>query len=340
MFAALVRNRAPVLLVTFCIFIFGILTYSALPREANPDVKIPVVMVTTPYIGVAPEDVEALITVPLENELSGLKDLKKMSSTSAEGASMIALEFEPEVVIEDVLQRVRDRTSRVTEIPEDAEDTDIREISFSDFPILIVTVGGPIDEVELKRLGEKFEDEVDRIPGVLEANLSGGRTRQIRVQVDPHRLEHYSLSLDDVIGAIANENVNIPGGDIRANDANFLVRVPGEFEEPVELESVAIKRVGDRPVFVRDVATVRDAFEDAASYSRMNGQPSVSIAVSKRAGCEHPRGRNRGQKDRRRATEDMARRGSFRGDGRSVPLRLGHGQRAREQHHHGPCCWS
>jgi len=284
--AALVRNRAAVLLVVLCIFLFGLMTYVSLPRESFPDIDVPVIMVTTPYVGVAPEDVETLITVPLENELSGLKDVKKMTSTSAEGASIIALEFEPEVVIEDALQRVRDRVSRVRpDLPEDAEDTDIREVSFSDFPIMIVTIAGGVDEERLKELGEKLEDDVSRVPGVLEAELSGGRTREIQVRVDPTRLQHYSLSLNDVVGAIREANVNIPGGDVGAGDANFLVRVPGEFEDPSEIEGVPIKRVGDMPVFVRDVATVVDGFADRESYARMNGEPAVSIAVTKRSGA-------------------------------------------------------
>jgi len=286
MIATLVKHRAAVLLMVICITVFGLATYRSLPREASPDVEIPVVLVTTPYIGVSPKDIETLITIPIENELAGMKDLKKMSSTSAEGASIMMLEFEPEVVIEDVLQRVRDRVSRVkSDLPPDAEDPDIREVSFSDFPILIVTIAGPIDEEALKKLGEDLEDDVSQINGVLEAELSGGRTREIRVQVDPHRLQHYGLSLDDVIGSVAQENVNIPGGNVKAGSSNYLLRVPGEFSDPKEIEGVAIKRVGDRPVFVRDVATVVDGFEDRSSYSRMNGQPAVSLAVSKRAGA-------------------------------------------------------
>ncbi|MEZ4438665.1 MAG: efflux RND transporter permease subunit [Polyangiaceae bacterium] len=285
MIETLVKHRAAVALMVICITVFGLVTYRALPREASPDVKIPVVLVSTPYIGVSPKDIETLITIPIENELSGMKDLKKMSSTSAEGASIVMLEFEPEVVIEDVLQRVRDRVSRVkSDLPPDAEEPDIREISFSDFPILIVTIAGPIDEEQLKKLGEDLEEDVKQVRGVLDAKLSGGRTREIRVQVDPKRLEHYSLSLDDVIGAVAQENVNIPGGNVTSGSANFLLRVPGEFKQAAEIEGVAIKRVGDRPVFVRDVAKVVDGFEDRSTYSRMNGQPAVSLAVSKRTG--------------------------------------------------------
>ena len=286
MIAYLVRHRAPVILVVICIFLFGLWTYIDLPRESFPDVDIPVVMVTTPYVGVAPEDIESLITIPIENELTGVKDLKKMSSTSAEGVSIIALEFEPDAAIEEAIQGVRDRVSRARpELPEDAEETNVQEVSISDFPIMIIALSGDLDEEQLKRLGEDLEDDLNRVDGVLEAKLAGGRTRQIRVQVDPIRLAHYSLSMDNVIDAISNENVNIPGGDVGAGDANFLVRVPGEFTDAHELEDVAVKRVGDRPVFVRDVATVVDGFADRESYSRVNGESAVTISVSKRTGA-------------------------------------------------------
>lgn len=286
MFSWLVKHPAPVALMVLCVSVFGLITYGDLPRESSPDVKVPVVMVTTPYIGVAPRDIETLLTIPLENELSGIKDLKKMSSTSAEGVSLITLEFVPEVQIEDVLQRVRDRVSRVKpDLPADAEDPEVQEISFSDVPILIITIGGPVDETELKRLGENLEEDVKKIPGVLDATLTGGREREIRVQVNPTRLAHYGLSLGDVIGAISAENVNIPGGDVVTGTSNYLLRVPGEFSNPAEIDGVAIKRIGERPVFVRDVATVVDGFADRASYSRINGTASVSLAVTKRTGA-------------------------------------------------------
>ncbi len=285
MIAWFVGNRALVYVLVACSVLFGLITYFALPREAQPDVKIPVVLVSTPYPGVSPADVESLVTTPLEAELTGMKGLKKLSSTSAEGASVITLEFEPEIVIEDALQRTRDRVSRGrADLPEDVEESDIREISFSDFPVLIITVAGPIDEQQLKRLGEKLEDDVTKIPGVLEARLTGGRKRQINVLVDGVRLAHYGLSLTDVQNAIAQENVNIPGGEVSTGAASFLIRVPGDFKVARDIEEVAIKRVGDRPVFVRDVGRVVDGYEDRASYARMNGEPAISLSVTKRVG--------------------------------------------------------
>ena len=286
MIETFVRRASTVLLVTFCVLVFGTSTYLDLPREASPEVEIPFVMVTTPYPGVAPEDIESLLTNPLENELSGVADLKKIMSTSAEGVSLITLEFEPEANIDEALQRVRDRVSTAeSKLPPEAEDTAVNEVSFSDIPVMIVTVAGGVDEVELKKIGEDLEQAVKRVKGVLDAKLSGGRTREIRVQIDPLRLDHYGLKLGDVISSIQSENVNIPGGDVAVGDANFLLRVPGEFVDPAEIEEVAIKRKGDRPVFVRDVGKVVDGFADRSTYARMNGEPAVSLAITKRTGA-------------------------------------------------------
>lgn len=286
MIDTLVRKRRLFInFLVFCVVLLGTKIYGELPREANPDVSIPVVTVMTPYIGVSPQDIESLVTIPLENELAGVKDLKHLTSTSYEGLSAVILEFEPEVVIQDALQRVRDRVGRVSTLPDDAEDTIVSEISFSDLPILIVTLGGPVDEVVLKRLGESLEEDIQSVAGVLDANLSGGREREIRVEIDPRRLSYYGLSMNDVSQAIATENVNIPGGDVDAGDATFLLRIPGEAATPSDLENIAIKRVGDRPVFVRDVARVVDGFAPRATYARMNGETSVSIAVSKSTGA-------------------------------------------------------
>ena len=282
----LVRHAPTVWLLVLSIIAFGSIAYISLPREASPDVKIPVVLVTTPYIGVSPADVESLVTIPIENELAGIKDVKKMSSTSAEGVSVISLEFEPDVVIEDALQRVRDRTNRARpKLPEDVEDPAIQEISFSDVPIMLVTMAGGDDQEELKALAEALEEEVTRIPGVLDTRVSGGLTREVRVQLDPRRLSMYGLSFGDVSGAIGNENVNIPGGDVGAGNSTFLVRVPGEFTDARDLEGVAVKRVGDRPVFIRDLGRVVDGYKEADTYARMNGQPAVTLSVTKRAGA-------------------------------------------------------
>ncbi|MEN0066650.1 MAG: efflux RND transporter permease subunit [Myxococcota bacterium] len=282
----LVTHPTTIAIAAFCIFIFGLNSYVSLPRESSPDITIPVVIITTPYVGVSPEDVESLISIPMENELSSLKNVKEMRSTSAEGISIVVIEFEPDTVIEDALQRVRDRVGRVRpDLPADAEDPAIREISFSDVPVVLITMAGSVGEDALKEYAEKLQDDLTRISGVLEVDLTGGTERQITVEVVPERLSYYGFSLDDVTGAINNENVNIPGGNVEVGRGNFLLRVPGEFDVPQEIEQVAVKRVGDRPVFVRDLARVVDGYEPRETYSRLRGEASVTLAIKKRAGA-------------------------------------------------------
>jgi len=281
----LVDHVTTVSIAVASVFLFGLLSYVTLPRESSPDITIPVVIVTTPYVGVSPEDIETLISVPMENELASVRNVKVMRSASAEGVSIVSLEFEPDAVIEDALQRVRDRVSRVRPtLPADAEESTVREISFSDIPVVLITLAGDVSEDALKGLAETLQDDLGRIDGVLDVDLTGGTERQVSVQVLPGRLQHYGLSLNDVVGAIGDENVNIPGGNIEVGRGNFLLRVPGEFADPVEIERVAIKRVGDQPVFVRDVARVIDGYRDRETYSRRGGHPSVTLAVKKRSG--------------------------------------------------------
>ncbi len=281
-----VEHGTTSILGALAVFLFGWWSYVSLPREAAPDIEIPFIIVSTPYIGVSPADVEALVTNPMEAELASLTGMKRLSSSSAEGVSVVAIEFEPEVDISEALQKVRDRVNRARpKIPEDSEEPTVTEVSFSDIPALLVTLSGIDDEELLKRVGEQLEEELTRLPGVLDAVVTGGREREIRVEVDPFRLAHYSLSMGDVVSAVAAENVNIPGGDVTVGSASVLLRTPGEFTEPVELEGVAIKRVGDRPVLISDVARVTDGFEDRKTYSRVNGRPSVTVAVKKSTGA-------------------------------------------------------
>jgi len=282
----LVDHSTTVFIAAMAVFVFGVLAWVTLPRESSPDITIPVVIVSTPYVGVSPADVENLVSVPIENELASLRGIEKLTSTSAEGISIVAVEFEPESNIEDALQRVRDRVSRARpKLPTDVEDSSVREISFSDIPVVLINIAGPVDEEHLKKLAEDLEEDLTRVDGVLDVKLTGGKEREVQVHVIPERLAHYGLSLRDVVGAIGDENVNIPGGNVDLGRGNVLLRVPGEFDDPREIEGVAIKRVGDAPVFVRDVARVVDGFAERETYSRMAGQSSVTLAVTKRAGA-------------------------------------------------------
>lgn len=281
-----VQHATTVLLTVLAIAIFGTVSYISLPRESSPDIKIPLVLVTTPYPGASPSDIEGLVSNPLENELAGLKNIKKLESTSSEGVSIVSIEFETDVIIEDALQRTRDRVNRArANLPNDVDPSSVREISFSDMPVMLVTIAGNADQEVLKQLAEDLEDSVKRIPGVLSTSISGGLEREYQVLVDPGRLNHYGLGFNDILGALQNENVNIPGGSVSRNTDDLMLRVPRTFTNAQDIEGVAVKRVGDQPVFIRDLGRVTDGYASRNSYARMNGTPAVTLSITKRAGA-------------------------------------------------------
>lgn len=280
-----IRNATSVFIIIFIVFIVGIQSYLSLPREGAPDIQIPIVIVSTPYFGVAAKDIETLVTVPIEKKLKELSDVKELSSTSAESASIITIEFEPDVNIDNALQKVRDKVDLAkVDLPSDAEESAIIEINFSDFPIMQLNIAGDVGLTALKKIGEDIEDQIEQIQGVLEVNVIGGLAREIKVIVDAERLDYYKLSFNSVINALQAQNVNVPGGSIEVGDLKYLVRVPGEFESMTEIENIVLKAPQGNAVYLKDVARVEDGFEDRTTYARLDGKESITLSIQKRSG--------------------------------------------------------
>ncbi|MHC4914473.1 MAG: efflux RND transporter permease subunit, partial [Planctomycetota bacterium] len=283
-----VRNRATVAVLTVFILVAGLYSYLfALPREAAPDVPMPLVMVTTAYEGVAPEDVETSVTMKIEKELAGLKGLKRLSSSSAEGISMITAEFNPDVVIEDALQYVRDRVDIAKpDLPPDAEEPSIREINIAEFPFMLVSISGDVSPVRLKAIADQLEDRIESVPGVLGVDVMGALEREIRLEVDPDRLSAYNLTVGELLSLVPAENVNISAGALETKGVKFNVRVPAEFVDPGEIDHLLLAVRGGLPVYLTDVAEIVDTFKDRNSFSRLDGEPSITLAVRKRIGAD------------------------------------------------------
>ncbi|HEX6202538.1 MAG TPA: efflux RND transporter permease subunit, partial [Thermoanaerobaculia bacterium] len=280
------RHRATVFFLTVFLVIAGLSAYATLPRESSPDISIPMVIVYTLWPGASPVDVEGQVTRIVERELKGIDGLKELTSVSQESASVVTVELVSGTDIDDALQKVRERVDRARpDLPDDAEEPILQEINFSDFPILQVNLAGDVGPAVLKQIAEDLQDRIESVPGVLRANLVGGVEREVKVEVDPRRLELYGLSLDDVIDAVGDENVSIPGGDLRLGGLAYAVRVPGEVGDPLDVADFVIRAEGGSPVFVRDVATVSFGIEDPTSYARIDGRDSVALAVQKRLGA-------------------------------------------------------
>ncbi len=281
-----IDNRTSVFILVAIIIIIGISSYSSLPREASPDVQIPLVIVSTPYFGVSPEDIESLITQPLEKEINTISEVKELRSASYEGYSLIQAEFQSGFDIDEALQKIRDKVEKAEpDLPSDVEKPEIIEINFSEFPIMTYNISGPFGLVKLKEIADDLKDEIEKIDGVLEVKISGGLEREVKVDVDINKLIHYDLRFDDIIDAIRNENQTIPGGSIDLKNKSFLVRVPGEFDRPYIVQDLIAKMKDGKPVYIRDVAGVSYDFKDRTTYARVNGVDAVTMNISKRVGA-------------------------------------------------------
>jgi multidrug efflux pump subunit AcrB len=281
-----IRRRLTVYVLIAIIVIAGMGSYLSLPRESFPEVKIPLIVVYTIYIGVSPEDVETLITRPIETEIKAISGIKEIRSNSSEGVSVIEVEFNPEVDLDTAIQKVREKVDLAKpELPEEAEDPRIQDIDFSQFPILIVSLAGEVGLVQLKEIADDLKDDLEAIQGVNRVQIIGGREREVHVYADPRRLSFYELSLMDLVLAVTQEHLTVPGGEIDIGSLKYLVRLPAEVDQPREIEDFVVEVRDGEPIYVRDVARVVYGFEDEATRARLNRKPSVTLTIEKRTGA-------------------------------------------------------
>lgn len=280
-----VDRRISIYVMVLILVIMGLYAYIVLPRESNPEVIVPFIVVSTQYQGVSPEDMEALVTVPIERKLAGVKGVKEIKSQSVEGSSTVSIEFVSDMDIDDALRRVKDKVDQTKQdLPDDADEPVVSEINLSELPILIVSITGNIDLSVLNELADDLEDRFEAVKGVLDVQKIGGVEREIQIEVDPARVAEYGISAADLIQVTLLENVNTPGGAMDLGEAKFLMRTPGEFRTPEELTGLVVKQGPAGTVYLRDVAEVKDGFKEVTTISRVNGQPSITLTVSKRTG--------------------------------------------------------
>ena len=283
---SLAVDHATSVLVLFAfITIAGLLSYRSIPKESFPETEIPIIAVNTVYPGVSPSDMESLVTRKIEEELNTISDVKELTSTSVEGYSNVIVEFESSTDMNEALQQVREKVDLARpELPSEVEEPFIAEFSMADAPVMQVNLSGGYGLVRLKELGEELQERIESIPAVLRVGLRGGLEREVKVDVDLSRLQYYNVSFDDVISAIRQENVNIPGGSIDVNGVKYLVRVDGEFDDPSIIRDLVVTTENGRPIYVSDLASVEFGFAERASYARLGDQPVVTLDVVKRSG--------------------------------------------------------
>ncbi|MEM1301300.1 MAG: efflux RND transporter permease subunit, partial [Pseudomonadota bacterium] len=265
--------------------VVGGFAYVALPKEGEPDIDIPAVVVSMPFQGISAEDSEKLLIKPMEAELASLDGLETMSSTAVDGYANVVLEFEFGWDKSQTLADVRDAMQKAeANFPSGGDAYTIAEINFSEFPILIVSLSGAVPERTLLRVAKDLQDRIESMDAVLEASLAGHRDEMLEVIIDPLKLEAYNVTAGELINVVVNNNQLIPAGAVDTESSSFAVKIPSSFDEATDVFSLPVKTNGDRVITLGDIADIRLTFQDREGTARFDTENTVALQVVKRKG--------------------------------------------------------
>ncbi|MBE9466915.1 MAG: efflux RND transporter permease subunit [Bacteroidetes bacterium] len=280
------NNKNTVFLFTFIIAIFGIISYSTLPKELFPEVNFPTVFVQTIYPGNSPSDIEDLITRPIEKQIKSVKGVKHIKSTSVQDFSIIVVEFNYGNDIKDVLNDVKDAVDKSKQdLPDDLilEPT-VSDIDFSEFPVININLSGDYNADELKEYAENLQDKIETIDEISKVNITGLDDREIQININPNKLDALEISFRDIENAIVYENMTISGGDLKLGDTRRSVRIVGQYSDLDQIKNTIIKHQDGHIVYLKDVAEVVDGYAESKNFARLNGKNVVSLQVIKKSG--------------------------------------------------------
>ena len=274
-------------MVIMSFMVLGIVSMTRLGIDLFPEVNFPFVNVTVVYPGAGPEEVETLVTRPIEDAVSGINGVKRVISTSTEGVSRVGIELRLEVDPQAATAEVREKIAAIRgTLPQDIEDPTVQRFDVAALPIMTFAVGSsqPSD-VTRRQVEDDLKPLLEQIDGVAAVQVNGGEVREIQINLDPRRLEALSLPLSQVAAKLAAENLDVPGGQVKGNGRSVSLRTKGEFEAIDEIENVILRSDAGSTVRLRDVGTVVDGYEEKSSTTRLNGADAVSFSVQKQSGA-------------------------------------------------------
>ncbi len=268
------------------IILLGTISLLRLPVDLMPDVTFPSITVRVGYAGVGPLEMEELVTRPIEQAMSAVAGLERLESTSQEGSSRVTLNFAWGTDLNEAADDVRNRLDRVRgRLPEEADAPVMFKFDANAQPIMGVGVEGDFDRVALREMAEHdLSPRLERVPGVASVSVEGGLRRQIHVELSKEKVRALDLPVDRIINLLRTENQNVPVGEIDEGDTTYLVRSQGQFENLDEIRDMVVMTRQGVPVYLRDIAEVKDSTEDLRAFTRINGKPGVRLRVTKQSG--------------------------------------------------------
>ncbi|MBA3681034.1 MAG: efflux RND transporter permease subunit [Bacteroidetes bacterium] len=281
-----IDNKMTVYLITIFICIMGIMSYNSLPKENFPDITVPTIYVSTINWGNSPTNIENTITKPIEKRLKGISGIKKFNSTSLQDVSVIIVEFRTDVRVDIAKQKVKDAVDEArADMPATlTKEPMIKEIAFSEIPIMYINLAGNYDLKQMKEYAEDLQDEIEGLKQINEVKIVGALDREIQVNVDAYKMQAAQITFQDISGAIARENLSITGGNLPLEGMKPTLSIKGEFKDPKEIENIIITSAVGAKLFLKDIAEVKDGFKEKESYSSSKGKNVITLNIIKRSG--------------------------------------------------------
>lgn len=281
-----INNRTSIYILTVIITLTGLSTYNNLPKENFPDIVVPQIFVSTIYPGTSPTDMENLVVKPLEKQMKGINGVKKVTSTSQQDFSNIIVEFGTNVDVAVAKQRVKDAVDKArNDLPADLpNDPNVQEINFSDIPIMFINIAGDYPLDRLKSYADDLKDQIEGMKEISRVDIIGALDREIQVNVDMYKAQVAQVSMRDIENAIRYENLTISGGTVPMDGMRRSISVKGEFKSVEDIRNIVVLSTEGAPLYLRDIAEVKDAFKEQESFARLDGKNVITLNIVKRAG--------------------------------------------------------
>jgi multidrug efflux pump len=282
-----IDNKTSIYVLAFLISILGLMNYYFIPKEQFPQVVIPYIIVNTPYPGTSPEDIENLITRPIEKQLKSIADVKKMTSNSVPDFSSIVVEFDPKIAITDAKQRVRDAVDKSkTDLPNDLPDQpQILDIDLSEFPVMYINISGNYSLDKLKKYADIAQDKIEGVKEITRVDIVGALEREIQIEADIFKMQAAKVTFGNIEQAVASENLTISGGTINTNGTKNTVRLKGQFQKVEELKDIVVHSSSGAFVKLSDIAEIKDDFKEQESFAHLDGKNVITLNVIKKSGA-------------------------------------------------------
>lgn len=281
-----INNRTSIFVLTIIITLTGIMSYNNLPKEKFPDIVIPTIYVSTINAGTSPQDIENLITKPIEKEIKAISGVKKLTSNSIQDFSNVIVEFDTDVPVPEAKQKVKDAVDKArTNLPTElTKEPSVQEVNFSDMPVMYVNISGDFDLNKLKQYAEDIKDGCEGLKEITRVDIVGALDREIQINVDRFKMEAADITMGDIQRAVGYENMTISGGQMSMDNMKRSIAIKGEFKQVAQLNEMIIRSQSGAIVYLKDIAEIKDGYKEKESYARLAHKKVITLNIIKRSG--------------------------------------------------------